>query len=321
MSGAGTVPGAARKPTRRRAAAPSPRPRRRPFWLDSPRRPPPRPPLDERRRGGARDRRRRAQRACGPRCCAKERDPRSRGGGPRRRRARRRGQRSQRRLSLLLSHPRDRQRDRALSRRDADARAARPRELRRRSRPRSSGSRSTATFEASGDLDVAVEPHEVEWLGRGGRVRCAASATRSSCSTASTVRARGPLAALRRRRFGGRSGAALVDPARLCWGLARVAEELGVRIHERTAGGGGRAQRAPGVALRDRRTARVERGRALLATSAFPGLVRRDSAAGRPGLGLRARHRAAHRRSSARRSAGATARGSATWRTASTTTG
>ena len=28
-----------------------------------------------------------------------------------------------------------------------------------------------------------------------------------------------------------RSGAALVDPARLCWGLARVAEELGVRIH------------------------------------------------------------------------------------------
>ena len=36
-----------------------------------------------------------------------------------------------------------------------------------------------------------------------------------------------------------KSGAALVDPARLCWGLARVAVELGVRIHEHTHRRGG----------------------------------------------------------------------------------
>ena len=69
-----------------------------------------------------------------------------------------------------------------------------------------------------------------------------------------------------------RDGVALVDPARLVWGLQRVAEELGVRVcghspvhaldRDRNAG---MVVRLPHAALRAERV--------LLATNAFPGLV------------------------------------------------
>ena len=68
-----------------------------------------------------------------------------------------------------------------------------------------------------------------------------------------------------------KSGAAIVDPARLCWGLAEAAERLGVRIHERTpvervrsAGAGVQLTTANGA---------VAARQAVLATSAFPGLI------------------------------------------------
>jgi len=124
-------------------------------------------------------------------------------------------------------------------------------------------------FEASGDLDVAVEPHEVKWL----------------ADEAAVLRALGhEVELLDRERawaevhspvFEGalwrRSGAALVDPARLAWGLARVAAEGGARLHERTRveaierGGAGVELRLAGGRLRARK--------ALLASGAFPGLV------------------------------------------------
>ena len=69
-----------------------------------------------------------------------------------------------------------------------------------------------------------------------------------------------------------RSGAALVDPARLCWGLRRAAIDNGVAVHERTpvrdlrADGAGLRAEVPGAAVRARH--------AVLATSAFPPLVR-----------------------------------------------
>lgn len=65
----------------------------------------------------------------------------------------------------------------------------------------------------------------------------------------------------------------IVDPARLCWGLARAAEELGVRIHEHSgveslqSNGSGMTVRTFG--------GRVEAGRVALATAAHEPLLRR----------------------------------------------
>lgn len=72
--------------------------------------------------------------------------------------------------------------------------------------------------------------------------------------------------------FWRKDGSALVDPARLAWGLARAARELGVRIHEGTpaealdADGEGVVVRTP--------HARVRAHRAILGTNAYPPLVR-----------------------------------------------
>jgi glycine/D-amino acid oxidase-like deaminating enzyme len=67
---------------------------------------------------------------------------------------------------------------------------------------------------------------------------------------------------------------ALVDPAKLAWGLAAAAEALGVRIHEGThvssIGRGG-----PGLDVRTDAGYVVRAGRVALGTNAFPSLVRR----------------------------------------------
>ena len=68
-------------------------------------------------------------------------------------------------------------------------------------------------------------------------------------------------------------GVAMVDPARLAWGLARACERLGVRIHEHTPAsdlrrvGSAVAFTTPGGTVRARRV--------VLATNAFPPLLRR----------------------------------------------
>ncbi len=124
-------------------------------------------------------------------------------------------------------------------------------------------------FETGGDLDIAVEAHEVGWLAE------EAQALRELGHDVELLdrdgvgeQLRSPLPAAGMWR---RSGAALVDPARLCWGLARVAADLGVRIFERTSVES--LERAgAGVALRTPNGG-VKAHRALLATSAFPGLV------------------------------------------------
>lgn len=124
-------------------------------------------------------------------------------------------------------------------------------------------------FEAGGDLDLAIEPHELDWLAEeaealgelGHEVELL-----GRDGVEEQLRSPLPLGALWRK-----TGAALVDPARLCWGLADAAESLGVQIHERTSvealerSGGGLALKTPDGSLLARR--------ALLATSAFPGLV------------------------------------------------
>ena len=69
-----------------------------------------------------------------------------------------------------------------------------------------------------------------------------------------------------------RSGSAIVDPARLCWGLRRAAIEMGVHVYERTPVRG-IAKAGNGVEL-ETADGRVEARQGLLATSAFPALVR-----------------------------------------------
>ncbi len=70
-----------------------------------------------------------------------------------------------------------------------------------------------------------------------------------------------------------RTGNATVNPALLTWGLARVAERLGVRIHEDSPVTG--LDRAgPAVLVRVPHGA-LRTGRVVLATSAFPPLLRR----------------------------------------------
>ena len=126
-------------------------------------------------------------------------------------------------------------------------------------------------FHAAGDLDVAVEPHELALLDEYAEV-LARFGHDAEVLDRDAIRAQidSPLF------LGGvwrRSGSAVVDPAKLCWGLARAAEELGVRIHEHTRVGGIERHGA-GVALVTEPGA-VRARRALLATSAFPGLLRR----------------------------------------------
>ncbi len=125
-------------------------------------------------------------------------------------------------------------------------------------------------WEDTGAIDVATAPHQVAWLAEeaeqlrryGWEVELLdAEAMRAQVDSPTYL--------------GGvwaRRAAALVDPARLCWGLARAAESAGASIHEgspvtglRTEGAGVRAETAGGW---------VRARRALLATSAFPPLLR-----------------------------------------------
>ena len=124
-------------------------------------------------------------------------------------------------------------------------------------------------FEATGDLDVAVEPHEVAWLNEEARTLRALG---HEVELLDRDRARSEVhSPIYEGALWRRSGAAIVDPARLCWGLARVADEAGVRVHEHSAVDG--LERAgAGVVLR-LASGRLRARRALLATSAFPGLV------------------------------------------------
>jgi glycine/D-amino acid oxidase-like deaminating enzyme len=125
-------------------------------------------------------------------------------------------------------------------------------------------------LELTGTMDVAVEPHEVEWLAeqagvleRFGHDVTLLDRAAVRAEVASPIYEAGAWQ---------RGGGALVDPAKLCWGLADAARGLGARICEQTpverlaAAGAGVELRTPHGDVRARR--------AVLATSAYPGLVR-----------------------------------------------
>ena len=125
-------------------------------------------------------------------------------------------------------------------------------------------------WEPTGTIDVATAPHELPWLEEE-----AAELRRfgwpAEVLDADAVRAQVDSPAY----LGGvlaPEGCALVDPARLCWGLARAAEAAGAIVCEGTpvtglaADGAGVRADAPG--------GRVLARHALLGTAAFPPLVR-----------------------------------------------
>jgi glycine/D-amino acid oxidase-like deaminating enzyme len=125
-------------------------------------------------------------------------------------------------------------------------------------------------LELTGTMDVAVEPHEVEWLAEEGR-ELERFGHEVTVLDGAAVRAE-VASPIYEAGVWQRTGAALVDPAKLCWGLADTARGLGARICEQTpverieTAGSGVELRTPAGTVRARQ--------AVLATSAYPGLVR-----------------------------------------------
>jgi glycine/D-amino acid oxidase-like deaminating enzyme len=128
-----------------------------------------------------------------------------------------------------------------------------------------------AGFEETGELAFAAEPYQAEYISE---IVATARAHGWKAEALSAEQAR---AEVRSPTYHGAAhlpeGRGLVDPARLAWGLAEAARGAGAGVWERTpvtrlerAGAGVRATTASGAAV----TAR----RAVLATSAFPPLVR-----------------------------------------------
>jgi len=127
-----------------------------------------------------------------------------------------------------------------------------------------------ARWEQNGTIDVATRRHEVDWLGDAARVaRKHGARVEPLDREAVQAEVHSPtyLAGLHWPDEG-----ALVDPARLAWGLRRAALDDGATIHERTPvtaitrAGDGALLATPGGRVRARRL--------LLATNAFRPLVR-----------------------------------------------
>jgi glycine/D-amino acid oxidase-like deaminating enzyme len=125
-------------------------------------------------------------------------------------------------------------------------------------------------LELTGDLGVALEPHELEWveetaelLERHGHEHEVFDREAIQAEVASPTYLGG---------IWDRTDAALVHPGKLVTGLADAARDAGVRIHEGT-----RATKivddGPGVRVLVP-TGHVRAGRVLLATSAYPPLLR-----------------------------------------------
>lgn len=125
-------------------------------------------------------------------------------------------------------------------------------------------------WEDTGTIDVATALHQLPWLAE------EAEQARRFGWNVELLDAEAMRAQVDSPTFSGglwtRDACALVDPARLCWGLARAVEASGGSVFEGTParrlaadGAGVRAETAGGA---------VRARRALLATAAFPPLVR-----------------------------------------------
>ena len=173
-------------------------------------------------------------------------------------------------------------------------------------------------FERTGGLDVATAPHQVDELRELVEDRQAAGHDVSFLE-ADEVRARVDSPTYLGAQHDPH-GIALVEPARLAWGLRAACYDLGVRIHEHTRATGLAEDGAGVVVTTAAWCARAGRtgGAGDQRLHAAAAAAAADDGAG---LRLRAGHRAALGRRNAPRSAGRAARASATPPTCSTTTG
>jgi glycine/D-amino acid oxidase-like deaminating enzyme len=126
-------------------------------------------------------------------------------------------------------------------------------------------------FERTGELEVATEPHQLEWL-RDGVEQARAFGHDARYLDQDDVRAEVASPTYLAGAWH-RDRVALVDPARLAWGLRATCLRMGVRIAEDSAVTAIR-QDGPGLHVRTERGT-VRAARAALATNAFPGLLRR----------------------------------------------
>jgi glycine/D-amino acid oxidase-like deaminating enzyme len=117
-------------------------------------------------------------------------------------------------------------------------------------------------FRRPGTISVATAPHQVRQLRALGGTFLDQDAVRAELDSPTYLA--GHL----------EPGEALVDPARLAWGLARAAESLGVTIAEATPVTGLR-RCGQAVAVRTAAGVTVHARHVALATNAFPALVRR----------------------------------------------
>lgn len=124
--------------------------------------------------------------------------------------------------------------------------------------------------ELTGDLSVALEPHEVAWLEESADLYARFGYEHELLDEAA-VRAE-VASPTYLAGFWSKHDAALLDPGKLAVGLADAALAVGVRIHERSPATG---IEDAGTALDVRTEAgRLRARRVLLATSAYPPLVR-----------------------------------------------
>ena len=126
-------------------------------------------------------------------------------------------------------------------------------------------------FERTGELDVATEPYQTGEL-RAAAEQAAGLGLDVSFLGRDEVRAEvgSPLFLA---GLWDRTGAAMLNPARLAWGLARACAGLGVRIHEHTPATA-LARHGAGMAVRTP-YGRVLARQVVLGTNAFPSLLRR----------------------------------------------
>ena len=127
-----------------------------------------------------------------------------------------------------------------------------------------------AGFEENGELSFATEPYQVEYIAE------AVETARSFGWEAEALDAEAARAQVHSPTYHGAvamaQGCALVDPARLAWGLARAARSAGAAVHE---GSPVLSLHTDGDAVVARtRHGQVTARRVVLATSAFPPLVR-----------------------------------------------
>jgi glycine/D-amino acid oxidase-like deaminating enzyme len=125
-------------------------------------------------------------------------------------------------------------------------------------------------LDETGELVVALEPHQEAWLEEEADLRRAHG---HEVALLDAVAARAEVASpTYRGALWDRTGAATLDPGRLAAGLREAAVRAGVRIHEHTLASALEPERDAVTVVAAQ--GRVRARRVLLATSAFPPLVR-----------------------------------------------